>query len=167
MKLHFSNSEPSNHVNMLGSGAVRVSNNTLTGSNVLSYEDFINDYSFVYSNSSEGCVNTLRSIADDISTISNITITGRNVSENFIIDDSIVSSNSSEDYVNAYDDIPNITLTGRNVSENFIMDDSIVSSNSSEDYVNMLHCSADDIPNITTTGRNVFFVLKSVLLTIV
>ena len=61
---------------MLRSGAVCFSNNTLTGSNVLSYEDFVNDNSFVYSNSSEGCVNMLHSSADDISTISNITITG-------------------------------------------------------------------------------------------
>ena len=85
MRLHFSNSEPSNHVNMLCSGAVCVSNNTLTGSSVLSYEDFVNDDSFVYSNSFEGCVNTLSSSADDISTISNITITGKNVSEDFIL----------------------------------------------------------------------------------
>ena len=82
---------------MLRFGAIRVSNNTLTGSNVLSYEDFVNDDSFVYSNSSEGCVNTLRSSADDISTISNVSITGRNVSDDFINDDSIVSSNSYED----------------------------------------------------------------------
>ena len=105
----------------------------------------------------------MRSSADDISTTSNITITGRNVSEDFIIDDSIVSSNSSEDYVNAFNDIPNITTTGRNVSrfEDCDIDDNFVSSSNSsisEGCVNTLHSSADDIStisNITITGRKV------------
>ena len=116
------------------------SNNTTTGRNVSLFEDCVIEDNFVPSSDSsiyEGCVNTLRSCADDISTISNITITGRNVSEDFINDDSIVSSNSSEDYLNmlrcSADDIPNKSTTGRNVSyfEEGVIDDSFVSSSNS------------------------------------
>ena len=117
-----------------------IPNITTTGRNVCRFEDYVIHDNFVSSSNSsitEGCVNTLRSSADDNSTISNITITGRNVSRDFIIDDSIVSSNSSEDYENALrcgaDDIPNITTTGSNVSrfEECVIDNSLVSSSNS------------------------------------